>query len=325
LLNSPTSTFFCHKLNVDIFPGPYADQPEGVNSIFDTISHHLFRLKIKSLSLSCSEWDISGETQEEIFEYFATIPALNLQDVIFSVPTQFITFLKSFLSLESLHLRNITFNHNSTHTTPFTLSPLLRGVDLVNHYWDHSTIPWFLSAVQFPPLKYLGIYYIEGDYMDVVQAVLQSLGPSLHELHLRFVDPSVFILCWCSSPTFDCDSGDSGDGDLLDLSHNVSLRHLGVEGLNGETLLDILSQITSFDLETIYVQVDFGAVEMVKWNEIVQILTRDQFVKLQKVYLDVICHGYYLHDCSGPGWVDHIRQQMPILGDVLDVSVFHFE
>ena len=196
LLNSPASTFFDHKLNVKIVRTPVSDGFQGANYIFDTLSHHLFRLKIESLSLSCMEWDISGETLGEIFEYFATIPALSLRDVMFSTPHQFIPFLKSFLSLESLSLHNITFGIHD-HTTPFTLSPLLRAVDLaINHWqWDSSTISWFLSTVQFPPLEYLSTFYIENDSMHVVQAVLQSLGPSLHDLRLRFVGSGVFISC----------------------------------------------------------------------------------------------------------------------------------
>ena len=110
------------------------------------------------------------------------------------------------------------------------------------------------------------------------------------------------------------------------MTHNVNLRHLRVEGLGGKTLLNNLSRIASFDLETIYFEViNDGAV--VKWDQLAQVLTQDRFVKLQKVHFDVICPvcSANPYDCPGPGWVDHIRQQMSILGDVLDVSVFHFE
>ena len=174
--------------------------------------------------------------------------------------------------------------------------------------------------MQFPPLEYLSTFYIENDSMHVVQAVLQSLGPSLHDLRLRFVGSGVFISCWCSNPTF---NRDSGYGDHLDLTHNVNLRHLRVEGLGGETLLNNLSQITSFNLETIYFEVNDYAAEMVKWDQLAQVLTQDQFVRLQKVYFDVIClvASADPYDCSGYSWVDHIRQEMSILGDVLDVSV----
>jgi len=111
------------------------------------------------------------------------------------------------------------------------------------------------------------------------------------------------------------------------LTHNVNLRHLRVEGLGGETLLDNLSRVAFFDLETIYFSVDYSAVETAKWDQIAQVLTRDQFVKLQKLYLDVICPCLSDDhiDCPGPRWVDHIRQRMLILGDVLDVLVCHSE
>ena len=52
--------------------------------------------------------------QEDIFGYFATIPALELLVVTFSAPNQLIKFLTSFLSLERLSLRDIGFHTLTT-------------------------------------------------------------------------------------------------------------------------------------------------------------------------------------------------------------------
>ena len=192
LLNSPTSTFFEHELNVEIFPERF-DKPQGVNCIFDTILHHLFRLKIKSLRLVCVRWDIEDEILEEVFKYFATISSLDLLDVKFSVRDQFIKFITSFLSLETWSLRSINFGTDDfTQITSFTLPSLLRTVDLTLRYPDPSII-WFLSAVRFPPLECLYLSNIVRGDVGAILAVLQSLGPSLHRLYLGFSDPGAFI------------------------------------------------------------------------------------------------------------------------------------
>ena len=210
LLNSPASTFFGHALCV-ILSGPPVDSNRYLSAsrIFDTISHHLFRLKIKSLALTSVVWNITGEKQEELFKYFATISTLDLHSVLFSEPSlqpfdyrpQFIQFISSFLSLERLYLCEIFFpTCDVDPIPPFTLSPLLRFVDLTLYDMDPPSFTWFLSAVHFPPLDSLTISNIEHGDMSAIQAVLQSLGSSLHDLTLSFADPGTFISGhWCIS------------------------------------------------------------------------------------------------------------------------------
>jgi hypothetical protein len=201
LLNSPVSTFFGHALNVEISPFlPYLSEPLRASCIFDAISHHLFRLKIKSLGFIRVRWDIKDEKLEGLFGSFATISILQLEDVRFSVPDQFIRFIASFVSLERVKLCGITTLEtvDVAHITPFTLSPLLRAVDLTLQN-QNSPFTWFLSAVPFPPLDYLGIFKIASEDLGAIQAVLQSLGPSLHHLNLGFDDQGAFILGrWCA-------------------------------------------------------------------------------------------------------------------------------
>ena len=69
LLNSPASTFFGYALHVHIFPGKTTRPLKRYNAscIFETISHHLFRLTIKSLRLSFLEWDVRDVRDEKIF------------------------------------------------------------------------------------------------------------------------------------------------------------------------------------------------------------------------------------------------------------------
>ena len=193
LLNSPTtSTFFGHALNVSINVGEH----RSARSIFDTLSHHLFRLKIKSLKLESMMWDID-EKREELFEYFAKIPTLELHNVAFqfqgSPPRytnskiQFLKFITSFLSLERLHLDGIFILEPDV---PFTLPPLLRFVHL--NMATHSMAP-YLSSVQWPPLSSLTISHIRREDMGAIQAVLESLGSSLHDLTISFARLRAYI------------------------------------------------------------------------------------------------------------------------------------
>ena len=117
----------------------------------------------------------------------------------------------------------------------------------------------------------------------------------------------------------------------LHLRQNTNLRHLDISGIWLETaettLLGILSQIASFDLETITLKlagIDPAEIEMVEWHQVAQILTLSQFVKLQNLRLNVVCYrGGDRHACSCTGWWNHINQRMSGLGDVLDISVYH--
>jgi hypothetical protein len=208
LLNSSECTYFGHALHITIstatITGSRPTRARMFNSelrassIFDTISHHLFRLKIKSLRMAYLDWDIEGQKLEELFEYFATISILDLHNVDFLVPDEFIKFITSFLSLERLSFYGISFQTiDVDHVTPFMLSPLLRSVDLTLNQYIR---PWFLTAVQFPPLDHINIARITYKDLDAVRAILQSLGPSLHNLMLDFANPGMFIPgCRCSS------------------------------------------------------------------------------------------------------------------------------
>jgi hypothetical protein len=203
LLDSPASTFFMYALELQIYPvmprhdRGERDEPHSARYICNAISHYLSRLKIKSLRFFYVEWDITDEKLEEIiFGHFATIPALNMWDVRFSGPNQFIKFVTSFVSLKELLFR-ITFGtHDFAHTTPFTLSPLLRNVDftLREEGLGIHSLTWFLSEVQFPPLTSLSLFTIHDEDLDVVQAVFQSLGPSVHRIHLYFQCNGIFHL-----------------------------------------------------------------------------------------------------------------------------------
>ena len=72
---------------------------------------------------------------------------------------------------------------------------------------------------------------------------------------------------------------DSDVGCLLHLRQNTNLRHLGISGIWGVAgLLEILSQITSFDLETIDLELidsDPVASEMAGWIRRAQLLTAE--------------------------------------------------
>src|SRR5271170_2648382 len=141
LLDSPTSTFFGHALNVCISVPPInVGEYRSGSGMFDTLSHHLFRLKIKSLKLEWMRWDIEGEKHEKLFEYFSKIPTLELRDVAFlgsppqhtNARNQFLKLITSFSSLEELHLSGISVliaHVDDDDTIPdLTLSPLLRSV-----------------------------------------------------------------------------------------------------------------------------------------------------------------------------------------------------
>src|SRR3984957_10781511 len=205
-LNSSESTFFRHALHIIISTATISRPPSAERNssglrasfIFDTLSHHLSRLKIKSLSLACLDWDIESQKLEELFEYFATISILDLQTVDFLVPDEFIKFITSFLSLERLSLYGISFQTTDVdHITPFTLSPLLRFLDLTS---NSHILPWFLTAVQLPTLDHFNVANIKYEHLDAISAILQSLGPSLHNLMLGFAYPGTFISgCRCSS------------------------------------------------------------------------------------------------------------------------------
>ena len=203
LMDSPASTLFAHRLEVEIFPiSNDNDDPYSASSILGAISHHLSRLKIRSLSFTCVEWDID-ENLEAIFGCFATISILYLEDVLFLVPDQFIQFITSFLSLKELYLGGTTLKtQDIAHIIPFTLSPPLHTVDLILHDWKLHSTTWFLSAVQFPPLRSLHISWIEDEDLDVVQTVLKSLGPSIHHLDLQFMGSGTFISECCSDSSF---------------------------------------------------------------------------------------------------------------------------
>ena len=125
---------------------------------------------------------------------------------------------------------------------------------------------------------------------------------------------------------------DSGDSSLVDLGQLTNLRHLRIDEIwledTGAGPIDILSRITSFDLETIHLRFGFESVvdhaAMEEWNQFAQGLTRPQFVKLQKVRIDVLCYvGDYPGACRCTDWANLMYQQMSILGEILDVSVFH--
>jgi hypothetical protein len=194
LLDSPTSTFFGQALHVHISPCEDSHKPLSASAIFGTISRYLLKLKIKSLRLTDVEWDIKDKELEEMFEYFATTTTLDLRDVTFSIPNQYIKFITSFLSLEKLCLYGIsTPADDASHITPFTLSPLLRAVDLCSQDLK-PPFTWFLSAAQFPPVESLHIFSIKSEHLDAIQAVLQSLGSSLNTICLVFSNPGALIL-----------------------------------------------------------------------------------------------------------------------------------
>jgi len=113
---------------------------------------------------------------------------------------------------------------------------------------------------------------------------------------------------------------DSDFYQLFDLRQNNNLLHLCIYDIwieeGSATLLGNLSQMASFNLETIYLRVAFTSVETVEWHQVAQVLTRPQFAKLHKVRLDVIRYGE-----SYANWVDYICPLMSILGDILHVSV----
>ena len=125
---------------------------------------------------------------------------------------------------------------------------------------------------------------------------------------------------------------DSDVGCLLHLRQNTNLRHLHISRLwletAGTTLLGILSQIACFDLETIRLELagsNPANIEMVEWHQVAQIFTLSQFVKLQNLRLNVVCHsGGDRHACSCTGWWNYISQRMSGLGHVLDLSVSHY-
>ena len=322
LLDSPASTFFGYALRLQISPRPNGYH-HSVRYIFNAISHYLSRLKIKLLAFFWVEWDITGKELEILFGRFATIPALDLLNVRFSVPKQFIEFVTSFVSLERLDLYHIAFRtHDFAHTTPFTLSPLLRNVDLSLRNEGLHRFTWFLSAVQFPPLTSLSISSIDDEDLDVVQAVLQSLGPSIHYINLEFGRYGIFhlkILMLLELIIQPCASA----GLRLNLMQNTNLRGLHLYGLDvtNEVCFDIVSQIASFDLEVIEFNLSTrspNSVLTVDWNQVARVLTQPRFMKLREVRLNLQCIGRHYHD----GTEGLIRQQMSRLGNILDLSVW---
>jgi len=201
LLNSPACTFFGHAVDVDI---SVYDDPDDGPGILSTISYRLFRLNIKSLRLNGVNWDIRDEELEEVLRCLAAISALEMWEVTFSDPNQFVKFATSFVSLERLSLPGLSFQtDDAAHIPSFTLSPLLRFVDLNLS----SDLLWFLLAAQFPPLNHIKLSWITSDDLDAVQALLQFSGPSLHNLflHFDFDESGAFVhlgILWCSSSSF---------------------------------------------------------------------------------------------------------------------------
>jgi hypothetical protein len=103
---------------------------------------------------------------------------------------------------------------------------------------------------------------------------------------------------------------------------NTNLRHLHLFGirLTNEVCFDILSQIASFDLEEIQLQLRERSpndLRTVDWNQVAEVLTQPRFMKLRKVSLGLRCCGRYPTDYKGL-----IRQQMSCLGNILDLAVW---
>ena len=119
--------------------------------------------------------------------------------------------------------------------------------------------------------------------------------------------------------------------DCVNFTQNTNLRHLRLSHLNltNEVCLDIVSQITSFDLETIELNLSAWPhidVEKVPWNQIAQILTQRRFMKLRKVRLHVkCCRVTDFQTCFCIGWLDRIRPQLLGLGRMLDLSMSRIE
>ena len=91
-------------------------------------------------------------------------------------------------------------------------------------------------------------------------------------------------------------------------------------------LLAFLSQITSFDLETIdFERIDSDpVVEMAEWIRVAQLLTEPRFMRLQRVHLALKCSNTAYHlVCPCTDWEHHIRQQISVWGNILHVSVDH--
>ena|ERR1700722_12086245 len=111
----------------------------------------------------------------------------------------------------------------------------------------------------------------------------------------------------------------------LDLTQNTNLRQLSLLGIGPRGgLSQIFSQITSFDVEVIEVEVVVSLTsndEVVDWNPVVQVLTRPPFSKLQKVRLGVRC--YFKTCCSGLHLEDLVPPNASILGNILDIWVCH--
>ena len=78
-------------------------------------------------------------------------------------------------------------------------------------------------------LEYLSITNIEDGDMDVIQHVLQSLGPSLHSLNLDFGDLRTYYLVTLVFKLIVL-SRDSAHVELFDLRSNIHLRYLCISG-----------------------------------------------------------------------------------------------
>ena len=185
LLNSPASTLLLgYALTVKISPLPPAPLSDTVIHssivIFDTISPHLSKLKIRSLCLEGVRWVVNKGKLEEIIKCFAAISELRLSAVIFSRPNEFIKFTSSFLALETFSVQDLAFfgRDDIAHTT----LPLLRTIELCI---AKNSTTWFLAAVQFPLVNTVCISNLCYRGMDAVQALLRSLGPSIHKLYLE--------------------------------------------------------------------------------------------------------------------------------------------
>jgi len=187
LKNSPASTIPNHVHTFSIV----TDQRSDIPNSFDTIAPYLDRLPVRSLTLKGHQWrPINKEHEKDVLKWFSGIRELETR-LGFSCSEHFFRLISSFCSLEKLrmHIKGLRFRFDDLQPIrSFAFPPHLHTLVIGLDSERPLALSWLVSVTQFPPINTLDLYTITDvdEELPGVQALLQTLGPSIHSLVLWF-------------------------------------------------------------------------------------------------------------------------------------------
>jgi len=260
-----TAVPFIRRLHIGYGP------PHLWNEILPFLSgFHL----ITSLTLDTLYWDkIFPRVQSIISNRFTTITRLELQSLFTATFSELAQMICTFRCLENLILGSIYWCRTDTASSVLRLPHRLHALELDG---DDLTeiLEWFCSFGQDLTLRNLCLLNPWQHDEQVINALLQVLGPSLDSFRIRLTDLALPIC----------------------LHHNTHLRVLHIivrRGLEREIgLALILSSVISVRIEEISLSLlhPLGHSDGIfhdcapnEWGEVDAILARPQFLNLKSV------------------------------------------